>query len=192
MSKKTKAKKVRSVLGLKRLTLLLLVLVIVIIGVDIVSRSGKEANVSLHDEELKEQKVEQREDVLYLEDEKGMPVLESKAGRQYLGEDGLYHLEGDVLIRFVKRAEGEDVVFKGDEILHDREGNRFVLKGNAVIEFKDLLIESSYLEYESKDRMMTTDKGVSFSSDRIKGSGQNLVCWEARNCFPTRQDWHSA
>ncbi len=180
MLKKTKTKKVRSALILKRLTLLLLVLVIVIIGADIVSRSGKKTNFSLSDEELKEQKVEQREDVLYLEDEEGRPVLESKAGRQYLGEDGFYHLEGDVLIRFVKRAEGEDVVFKGDEILHDREGNRFILKGNAVIEFKDLLIESSYLEYESKDHVMTTDKGVSFSSDRIRGRGQNMVCWEAK------------
>jgi lipopolysaccharide transport protein LptA len=178
MLKKTKTKKIRSALVFKRLTLLLLVLVIVVIGVDIISRSGQKANVSLSDEELKEQKVEQREDVLYLEDEKGRPVLESKADRQYLGEDGFYHLEGDVWIRFLKRAEGEDVVFRGNEILHDREGSRFVLKENAVIQFKDLLIESSYLEYKSKERVMTTDKGVSFSSDRIKGRGQNMICWE--------------
>ncbi len=190
MFKKIKAKQVRPALIFRHLTLSLLVLVVVIIGVDIISRSGKKANISLSDEELKEQKVELREDVLYLEDEKGRPVLESKAGRQYLGEDGFYHLEGDVLIRFLKRAEGEDVVFKGDEILHDREGSRFVLKGNAVIEFKDLLIESSYLEYKSNEHVMTTDKGVSFISDRIKGSGQNMICWEREKQVKIRDNVH--
>lgn len=178
MFNKIKAKQVRPALIFRHLTLLLLVLAVVIIGADIISRSGKKVNISLSDEELKEQKVEQREDVLYLEDKKGRPVLESKAGRQYLGEDGFYHLEGDVLIKFLKRAEGEDVILKGDEILHDREGSRFVLKGNAVIEFKDLSIKSSYLEYKSEEHVMTTDKGVSFSSDRIKGRGQNMICWE--------------
>jgi len=165
---------------LKRFTLLLLAIVIVVIGVDIISRSGKEANVSLPDEELDTQKIEQKEEVKYLEDEKGSPVLESQADRQYLGGDGFYHLEGNVLIKFLKRAEGEDVIFRGREILHDRDGRRFILKRNAEIIFKDLSIESSYLEYESKERLITTQEGVTFSSDRVRGKGESMICWERR------------
>jgi len=175
---KIKEKKVRPVLILRHLTLLLLVLVVIFIGINIISRSEKEARVSLKEEGLEEQKVEQREEVVHLEDEKGILVLESKADRQYLGEDGYYHLEGDVRIKFLKRAQGEDVIINGDEVLHDREENRFILQGNAGIKFKDLVVESTYLEYESKKHVIRTNKGVTFSSERIKGQGQNMTCWE--------------
>lgn len=178
MLRKIKFKNIRPVIMLRYLTLFFLALVIVVIGINIISRSEKDSKISLVDEELKEQKVEKREEVLHLEDEKGSLILESKADRQYLGEDGYYHMEGDVLIKFLKRAEGEDVVVYGDEVLHDREGKRFILLGSAKIEFKDLVIESPYLEYENKNHLIKTDKGVSFSSERIKGQGQNMVCWE--------------
>jgi lipopolysaccharide transport protein LptA len=178
--RKIKARKIGPVIILRYLTLLLFAVVIIIIGINIISRSGKEAKISLIEEELKEQKVEKREEVLHFEDEKGSLILESKANHQYLGEDGYYHMEGDVLVKFLKRAEGEDVVINGDEVLHDREGSRFILKGNAKIRFKDLVIESPYLEYENKNHVIKTDKGVSFSSGRIKGHGQNMVCWEVK------------
>jgi len=178
MPRKIMDRKVRPSLILRYLTLLSLCLVIVIIGANIISRSGSRSKVSLVDEELKEQKVEKREEVLHFEDEKGSLILESKADRQYLGEDGYYHMEGDVLVKFLKRAEGEDVVVHGDEVLHDREGERFIIMGGARIEFKDLMIESPYLEYENKNHLIKTDKGVVFSSERIKGKGQDMICWE--------------
>lgn len=177
---KIKVKRIRPAVIMRNLTLSLLILLIAIIGINIISRSGKETKVLLMDEELEKQKVEQREEVIHLEDEKGNLVLESKADRQYLGEDGYYHLEGDVLIKFLKRAEGEDVVLSGAEILQDREESRFILSGRARIRFKDLVIESPYLEYENKNHLIKTNKGVSFSSEKIKGRGQNMVCWEIK------------
>lgn len=178
MRRKIKASNIRPTILLRHFTLLLLAGVIVIIGINIISRSGKETKISLAGEELEEQKVEQREEVLHFEDEKGNLILESKADRQYLGKDGYYHLEGNVLIKFLKRAEGEDVVIQGDEVLHDREGSRFILSGSSEIRFKDLLIESSYLEYENKNHLIKTNKGVSFSSQRVRGQGQKMTCRE--------------
>jgi len=170
--------------------LFLLIWIVALIGVNVFSRLGKKSVVSLVDEKLEEPIIEQKEDVVYLEDKKGSPIFESKADRQYLGEDGFYHLEGNVLVKFLKRAEGDDIVFNGDEIRYDREGNRFILLGDAEIRFKDLVIESSYLEYGSQTHMIKTEKGVSFSSPRIRGQGQTLVCFEKKQEVEIQNNVH--
>lgn len=190
MRKQVKEKKVSPSIIFRHLTLFGLVLVLVIIGLNIISRSGKEARILLSDEELEERKVQKREEVVYLQDEKGNLVLESKADRQYLGEDGFYHMEGDVLIKFLKRAEGEDVVIRGGEVLRDQKENRLMVQGNAEIRFKDLVIRSSYLEYDNKEHIIKTDEGVSFSSDRVKGEGKSLICWEREKDLKIKNDVH--
>ncbi|MBD3413154.1 MAG: hypothetical protein GF421_01830 [Candidatus Aminicenantes bacterium] len=188
MFNKIKLRRFKTISLLRAVTLMLMTGILVLMGINIISKSGDRTKISTSDETLEEQKVEQREEIFYIEDQKGNLVLESKADRQYLGDDGFYHLEGNVLIKFLKRAEGEDIVLNGDEVLHDQEENRFILLGKAQITFKDLDIRSSSLEYESDQHVIKTDQRVFFSSDRIKGHGEALVCWEKRKEFKIKNN----
>jgi lipopolysaccharide transport protein LptA len=144
-------------------------IVLLSVAISFLTRSRRQIQVPEITGELKEQKIDKKERVEYREMKKDQESSEVLADRHYIGEDGLYHLEGHVQISFFNRSEGEDIILRGEEILHDSAWSYFWLRGEATVEFKDLVVESSVLEYDAKKSLFRSDRTVRFSSDAISG-----------------------
>ena len=151
-----------------------LVIVFLAIAISFLTRSKRQPKIPEFTTELKKQKIDKKERVEFREMNKDKIKEEVTADKHYIGEDNLYHLEGNVMISLFGRGEGEDIVLKGEEIIHDREWTYFWLQGNATVEFKDLIVESSVLEYDAQKKVFMTDKKVRFFSETI--SGRALRC----------------
>ena len=145
-------------------------IVLLAIAISFLTRSKRQAQVPGITKELEEQKIDKKERVEYREMKKDQESSEVVADRHYIGEDNLYHLEGNVRISLFDRSEGEDIILKGEEILHDAEWSYFWLKGEATVEFKDLVVESSVLEYDAENGLFKGDNTVRFFSEAISGS----------------------
>jgi lipopolysaccharide transport protein LptA len=152
----------------------LFLVVIVTIVVSFVSRSKRQVRVPKVLKQIEEQKIDKKEKAELVEFEGEKVKFLGKADRHYIGEDGFYHMVGGVEITFFDRSEGEDIFLHGEEIVHDQEWTHFWLKGQAAIQFEDMTIESSLLEYDAQKRFFWSDKGIRFSSPTISGMAQ--VC----------------
>jgi lipopolysaccharide transport protein LptA len=150
----------------------LLIVVLVAIAVSFVTRSKRQLRIPQVSKKIEEQKIDKKEKAELIEFEGEKAKFLGKADRHYIGEDGFYHMEGNVEITFFDRSEGEDILLRGQEIIHDQQWTHFWLKGQATIEFKDLTIESSLLEYDAQKRIFWSDIGIRFFSQTISGSAQ--------------------
>lgn len=167
-----KKKKISHTKFYKYLIAVFLLSVLVVITVNFISRSKKRIKITPSKGEIVKQKVDNKENVLYFEDKRGKPSRKVKVDRYYIGEDGWYHLEGNVEISFLKSVDGQNVYFSGDEIIHNEEATQFRLTGNSVIKFKDLVIKSSIFEYDAETDTIKSNSGVVFSSEEISGSAR--------------------
>ncbi len=151
-----------------------LLFVLVVIAMNFLSNSKKRIKITPSKGELVKQKVENKENVLYFEDKKGKLSRRVKVDRYYIGEDGLYHLEGNVEISFLKSVDEQNVYFSGDEVIHNEEATQFRLTGNSIIKLKDLVVKSSLFEYEAETDTIKSNRGVVFSSEDISGSAKTV------------------
>ncbi len=149
-----------------------LVIVLFAVAINFLTRSKKLPQNPKSSTELKEQKIDKKERVEFREMNKDKIEKEVKADKHYIGEDGLYHLEGDVMISLFGRGDGEDIILRGEEIVHDREWSYFWLQGDATVESKDLIVESTVLEYDAKKKVFKCDQTVRFFSKTISGNAQ--------------------
>jgi len=149
--------------------------VLAVILENFITQSRRQPEISVKSEEITQQKIEKREKVEYLEVEGEEGKIQLRADKYYVGEDGLYHVEGSVEVVFPKRREGKDILLFGDEVIHDKEGNHLLASGKARIEHKDLVVESVSLHYEKEQELFRSDEGISFSSDRSSGRAQRMT-----------------
>jgi lipopolysaccharide transport protein LptA len=156
----------------KLISISLLLVVLAAIAISFVTRSKKQVKVPQLSKEIEERKIDKKEKTELIEFEGEKVNFLGKADRHHIGEDSLYHLEGNVEITFFDRSEGEDILLRGEEIIHDQQWTHFWLKGRATIEFKDLTIESSILEYDAEKAIFWSDEGVRFSSRTLNGAAQ--------------------
>jgi len=161
---------------LKPIIALVLVAVIVVIAWNFISHSKMRLKVAAVEGTIEQQQVDQKENVIYIQDKKGEVSRRVMAEKYYMGSDGLYHLENNVEIVFPGAVEDQDVYFLGDEIVHDQEATFFRLNGNARIKFKDITIKSSYMEYDAKTDFLKSTKGVTLLSDRFFGEAKRMNC----------------
>jgi lipopolysaccharide export system protein LptA len=157
---------------LRFISLGVLVVVLVAISFSLLTRSRRQPPVPESSTELKEQKIDKKERIEYREMNKDKIAEEVTADRHYIGDDGMYHLEGNVMISLFGRGNGEDIVLKGEEIIHDRQWSYFWLNGEATVEFKDLIVKSSVLEYNAQKRVFKSDQSVRFTSETISGTAR--------------------
>ncbi len=162
-------------LALRIISVGVLFVVLAAISISFLTRSRRQVKVPEIAKELEAQKIDKKEQVEYREMKRDQESSEVLADRHYIGEDNLYHLEGNVKISFFNRSEGEDIVLRGDSIIHDAEQTYFGLRGKATVEFKDLVVESSVLEYDAKKNVFRSDNTVRFHSEAITGSAQNCT-----------------
>ncbi len=152
----------------------LLLAVLIAIAVSFVTRSKRQVRFPQVPKKIEEQKIDKKEKAELIEFEREKIKFLGKADRHYIGEDGLYRMEGNVEITFFDRSEGEDIFLRGEEIVHDQQWTHFWLKGHATIAFEDLTIESSLLEYDAQKRCFWSDKGIRFFSQTLSGTAK--VC----------------
>ena len=122
--------------------------------------------------------------------EKDRESFEALADRHYIGDDNLYHLEGNVKVTFRDRTEGEDILLRGQEILHDAEWSYFWLRGDATVEFKDLVVGSSVLEYDAEKSHFKSDRTVRFSSGTISGTAKKCDYYLGEKKAELRENVH--
>ena len=146
-----------------------------LIGWNFLTRSKKKAEAPIHTVEITTQRMEKKEKIEHFEVKAGRGYFRVRADKHYMGKDNKYHLEGNVEVVFLKKIEGKDVFIYGDEIIYDQKGNHFLLGGKGRVKFKDLLIESSSLEYDSKREVFRSDKGIKFQSLDFSGSAKKIV-----------------
>lgn len=159
-----------------RLSIVIFLCVILfLIGWNFITRSKKKPKVPIETEEITPQKVEKREEIEHFEVKGQRGNFKIRADRHFMGEDNKYHLEGNVELVFFKKSEGKDIFLYGNEIIYDEEWNHFSLIGKARVRFKDILIESSALDYESKTEVFESEQGVRFTSGSLSGSAREMI-----------------
>jgi len=152
----------------------LLLVILVITAVNFISRLRKHTKNPQLPDRILQQKIEKKEEIEHFEVKGGKGNFQFKADRNYIGTDNLFHLEGNVELVFLRKAEGEDVFLYGDEIIYDKDLNNFFLQGKAKVKCKDLHINASSLHYDKKKEVIKSDKSVEFFSDKITGSAQEM------------------
>ena len=149
-----------------------LVVVLIAIAISFLTRSKRQVQVPEITAELEKQKIDKKEELEVRGIKGDKEVTNITADKHYIGEDNLYHLEGNVRISLSNRIEGEDVIIRGEKVVHDSEWSYFWLQGQATVEFKDLVLESPVLEYDAQKSVFKSDQTVRFSSETISGSAQ--------------------
>ena len=157
---------------LKFISVGVLVIVLLAIAISFLTRSKRQPQVPEIAAELEKQKIDKKEGLEVRGIKGDKEVTNITADKHYIGEDNLGHLEGNVRISLSNRIEGEDIVLKGEEIIHDREWTYFLLQGEATVEFSDLIVESSVMKYDAKEKVFKSDKTVRFFSETISGTAQ--------------------
>jgi lipopolysaccharide transport protein LptA len=150
------------------------VFVIFIISWYFISHRRPAAVPPLKVEDITPQKVEKQEGIEHF-DFRGERVIQAKAARYYAGEDNLYYLEGNVWIRIQEKGK-EEIVISGNKARHDRDWAEVFLEGKAKLQYGDLTVESVSFSYQkSPDDLLSTDKGVAFSSPKLSGKAVKLI-----------------
>ncbi len=151
-----------------------ILVVIFWIANNFVSQMRVRRNVTEKTEELSQQKVETTQKVRHYETEEGGANLSFEADKHYIGDDNLFHLEGNVKIVIPKKADGEDVHVEAEEVIHDQENSYVRVKGKTQIRVKDLEVEAYDLEYTPETEIFKTDLGLAFKSERLSGDAKKV------------------
>jgi len=154
-------------------TLLIIIVAIIIANFSI--RSLKQPKIAMKSEKKDILESERREAIEHFEEKGGKANLKIQADKQYLGEDGLYHLEGNVEVVFLDKGEEQDIFLSGDKISYDKNKKNFFSRYHSEIRFKDIVVSSSSLEYHRNWEVLRSNDVINFVSDRFKGSAIGMV-----------------
>lgn len=160
---------------LRIMVAVLLVLVLAVIVRYFLTRSSGDIRVPVQSDDITQKNIEKKEKVELVEYKLEDENLHVKADKHYMGEDREYHAEGNVEIVFVKEREGKDVILYGNKVVYDKDMTRFVSSGQGRAKFKDLVVESVLLNYDNKREIFSTERGVSFFSQKLRGSAQKMT-----------------
>ncbi len=158
-----------------RLTLEFFLLAFILaMSLDFLFHLRKRPEVIHPPDKIPSQKVEMKRKIEHLELRGERGNVRVRADKQYMGEDFLYHLEGNVEVVFLKKREGKDVILQGDEVIYDKNWDEFSIRGSAKISHKDITVKSSTLVYNTIAEVLRTEEKVEFSSSRLSGSGKGM------------------
>jgi lipopolysaccharide transport protein LptA len=152
----------------------ILLIILFLIGWNFISQSKRKPKIPFQSEQIAAQKVEKGEKIEHFEVKGEKGNFKVRADKHYMGEDNKYHLEGKVEVVFFKKREGEDVTIYAQEIIYDQDWNHFSAKGEGKVRFKEILIESPFLEYDKLSDTFSGTEGGRFSSPSLSGSAQRM------------------
>ena len=161
------------------------IIVVALAGVCIViagfflSRWRGQPRIEATDRKIPPQKIESQEKVRHFvyRGEKGWIDLKLEADKNFVGADGLFHLQGNVEIVHYGINERPPITIKAKEVAYDKDFLRIEFNGDVRVRYRDTDIKTSQLEYVKADEVITTDKGVEFESRKGKGSALRMSYW---------------
>lgn len=130
---------------------------------------------------LTAQKIELQEDARYLEFSGDLSRMEIHADRNYLGTDGLYHLESDpdkggqVMIVDRGRKGGRDLRFRADRVVYEKDFAKAVLSGRVSIESRGLTVTAASFEYDKAADIFRNTTGVKIEAERFSGTARTMT-----------------
>jgi lipopolysaccharide transport protein LptA len=145
-----------------------------VIAINLITNTKQQPKIGQDLENTEQDILEQKEQIEFFEARGQKGNLQIRADKHYMGEDDQYHLEGNVEIVFFEKSEGEDVLLYGDEVIYDKEGTRFQFVKGSKVQFKDLNLDVSFLEYDAEKRIFKSDYPVQFTSEKLSGSGKGI------------------
>jgi len=160
--------------ALRRGVALALILVLAAFLALFLTRGKKPAAVSSQERAATPQKIDEREQVHYVEYRGEKEKTEFKADRNFVGSDGKYHLVGHVQVPDYGRQGGRKVLVHCDEIIHDAERTRFSLVGHVQMEFEEATLKTDSLEYDRKQDDFFTEKAIVITSRHFMGTALGL------------------
>ncbi len=98
-----------------------------------------------------------------------------KADRFYAGPDDLDHLEGHVEVVDYGRTGTQELTLTAEKVDYDQDLTFFKVSGGAKVRDKDSLFESPAFDYDKKQEVVRTDRGIVFTSDRLDASSREFV-----------------
>jgi lipopolysaccharide export system protein LptA len=141
------------------------------------SRWRGRPGVSVEERAMPARKVESQDKVRHFvyKGEKGR--VELKADRNFVGADGLYHLEGGVEVVQFGLKERPPVRIKGAEAVYDEGLTKIRFKGDVSVLYEETLIRTPELHYAKEGEVLRSDKGVAFETPKGKGSALRMMYW---------------
>ncbi len=166
------------------------IVVLIALTISFLTRSKRQPQIPEIAAELKEQKIDKKEGLEVRQSRRDKESIVFKADKHYPGEDNLYHLEGNVRIYLPGRIQGEDVLILGENVIHNSEHSYFWLQGQATVEFKDLIVESTAFEYDRQKSILRTDQTIQFISEAVSGSAQSCDYFLEQKKAEMRREVH--
>lgn len=170
----TKMTKVTLTKALRAGLIAVLFLVIFIISWYFISHRRPTSVPPLKVEGISPQKVERQEGLEHF-DFRGQRVIQAKAARHYAGENNRYYLEGNVEIKEGGGKGRQEIFISGDKVSHDKDWTEAFLEGQAKLKYGDLTLASPSFSYQRSVDILSTDKGVAFSSPKLSGKALKMV-----------------
>lgn len=151
-----------------------LLLVVFTISWYVISHRRPTSVPPLKVEDISPQKVERQEGIEHF-DVRGQRVIRAKAARHYAGENNRYYLEGNVEIREQREKEKREIFISGAKVSHNKDWTEAFLEGNAELKYGDLSLASASFSYQRSLDILSTDKDVAFSSQKLSGKASKMV-----------------
>ena len=152
-----------------------LLLLLVVSSAYFLSRSKKKPQIQSEITEIPQQKIEKVEQISHFEAKGAKGNFSLKANQHYKGKDENYYLEGDVEVIDFGKNESDNVFIRGEKVIYDKDLIHFVMEGKSQVKYKDWVINSKLLNYDKNKEIFTSDKGISFFSQSIKGAAPKML-----------------
>ncbi|MBN2205781.1 MAG: LPS export ABC transporter periplasmic protein LptC [Candidatus Aminicenantes bacterium] len=154
-----------------------------LIAVLFLSRWRGRPRVAVEGRDIPPRKVERQDKVRHFVYKGDKGRVELKADKNYVGADGLFHLEGDVDVVQYGQKERPPVRILGDEAVYDERLTKIRFRGNVVVRYEESEIRTPQLEYAKEGEILKTDKGVSFATPRGTGTARRMTYWFTQDRF---------
>jgi lipopolysaccharide export system protein LptA len=161
-----------------------------VIAVNLITHTKQQPKIGHAPKNAKQEMLEQKEQIEFFEAKGQKGNLQIRADKHYMGEDDQYHLEGNVEIVFFEKSEGEDIFIYGNEVVYDKEGTKFQFANRSRVQFKDLNLDVSFLEYDADKQMFKSNYPIRFTSERLSGSGQRMLYSLKDRALELNEDIH--
>ena len=161
-----------------------------VIAVNLITHTKQQPKIGHAPKNAKQEMLEQKEQIEFFEAKGQKGNLQIRADKHYMGEDDQYHLEGNVEIVFFEKSEGEDIFLYGNEVVYDKEGTKFQFANRSRVQFKDLNLDVSFLEYDADKQMFKSNYPIRFTSERLSGSGQRMLYSLKDRALELNEDIH--
>jgi lipopolysaccharide transport protein LptA len=161
-----------------------------VIAVNLITHTKQQPKIGHAPKNAKQEMLEQKEQIEFFEAKGQKGNLQIRADKHYMGEDNQYHLEGNVEIVFFEKSEGEDIFLYGNEVVYDKEGTKFQFVNRSRVQFKDLNLDVSFLEYDADKRMFKSNYPIRFTSETLSGSGQRMLYSLKDRALELNEDIH--